>query len=353
MKRLPWAIIFLLIVGAFVYRFQRTGEEVATPSIAEVQARDGVPVEVVDVRLGTVALWREFSGTVAGMRQTALAALFSDEVREILHAEGDLVEEGALVLRLAHTKSMPGFGLRYPQARAARDDARREVERMASLQAVGAVSQQVLDKARLALEIAAADLRAAEDVIDLKAPFPGLLTQMNIKVGEVAQPGAALAVISDLSRALVTLHVGQEDLRRIRVGQVARTRAADGRWLAGEVHRLPLSANATTRLFEVELVFDNPERLLLPGMVAAAEVLLAEEKDVPVVPREAIGQDGRGAYVWLVDGGRAERRAIEVGLVNHEQAAIASGLHLADQVVVSGQSRLQPGVLVKIVQLGS
>ncbi|HIG53468.1 MAG TPA: efflux RND transporter periplasmic adaptor subunit [Candidatus Handelsmanbacteria bacterium] len=353
MKIVVWGIIGLSIIGAFSYRFLLRGEEVPVPSIEEIQAREGFPVEVAAVERATVALWREFSGSVEGIRQTAITTLVSDEVVGILHDEGDVVGKDDLLFRLARVKSMPGVGLRYPQAQAAYDDAHREVERMTALFEAGAISQQILDKTRLGFKLAEADLKAAEDVVNLKAPFDGLLIQVNVKVGEIAQPGIALAVLSDLAQVLVKVQTSQEDFQQMQLGQVARIQIAGGDWLEGSVHKLPLAADNRTRLFEVELIFDNEPRRLLPGMMVVAHIRLQEEKDRLVISKDAFRQEADGAYVWLVQGSQAHRQAIELGLVNHELASVRSGLKLADRIVVSGQTRLKEGVKVKVVDLGT
>ena len=127
----------------------------------------------------------------------------------------------------------------------------------------------------------------------------------------------------------------------------------------------------------------NPDRTLLPGMFANAAVLAGEPKDVVTVPRTALTYTRYGDSVWVVkeglaepaaippsvsrepvasaaaarcrDGGGADgaqahrqRRFVRVGSTRAIGSAILEGVSAGDEVVTSGQLKLQPGAAIKI-----
>ena len=126
----------------------------------------------------------------------------------------------------------------------------------------------------------------------------------------------------------------------------------------------------------------NPDRTLLPGMFANAAVLAGEPKDVVTVPRTALTYTLYGDSVWVVKEGlaepaatpptvssepvasaaaadatgavptepklTAERRFVRVGSTQGDRIAILEGVSAGDEVVTSGQLKLQPGAAIKI-----
>jgi len=347
LKKFVAFVILLPVIGAFAYRFHQAGKEVVVESIADVQAREGIPVEVALVEKADVEIWRFYSGTVEGIEQTAVVSNFPEEIVEITRQVGDPVSSGELLIRLAWRKSQVG----YQQNLAAFENARKEVERLEALFHAGAVSEQQLDAARTQLRITRANLDAAVANLDITAPIGGVVVQRNVEVGDQVQPGAPLLVIADLSQAVVKLQVSGRDARRMRVGQPARlSPEEDPEQRRGTVHNIALSADPKSRLVEVELLFANPDGLLIPGTLVTAEVLLDHARGVNVVPQRAVIQEEEGATLWIIDSrGIAHPRKVKIGLINTAVVQVLQGVDIGERVVTSGANLLETGKKVKIV----
>ncbi|MBV9290036.1 MAG: efflux RND transporter periplasmic adaptor subunit, partial [Hyphomicrobiales bacterium] len=95
--------------------------------------------------------------------------------------------------------------------------------------------------------------------------------------------------------------------------------------------------------------FENGGDALWPGLAVTTELTLGVEKDVLVVPEEAIQHGQNGLFVYVVDNqGRAAVRSVKVALQNATTAVIAEGLEESERVVTTGQLLLQPGAQVAI-----
>ena len=347
MKKLILFAILAATVAAFTLRFRQAGQEVTAESIADVQAREGVPVEVAAVEREDLEIWRAYAGTVEGIEQTAVVSSLSEEAVEVACQVGDRVAAGDVLVRLARRRSQVG----YRQNLAAFENAVREEKRLSQLFEAGAISEQQLDGARTQLSISRANLEAAEAYLDIVAPIGGVVVERNVEVGDQVQPGAPLLVLADLSQALVKVQMTGRDARQLELGQQARLAAdEDPSRRPGAVHRIALAADPKTRLVEVELRFDNPDGLLIPGTLASTEVLLERQARASVVPKQAVVRDEGGAYLWTVDdSGLARRRPVELGLVNTTVVEILDGIGLGETVVTAGANLLQAGGKTRIV----
>ena len=97
----------------------------------------------------------------------------------------------------------------------------------------------------------------------------------------------------------------------------------------------------------VEVDVPNPNLELVPGMYADASIVLAEAKNVLVVPVEALDRAETSVHVlWVNHEGRLEPRNVAIGLETGDRVEIASGLAADDLVVVGNRSQLKAGTLV-------
>ncbi|HYH71387.1 MAG TPA: efflux RND transporter periplasmic adaptor subunit, partial [Methyloceanibacter sp.] len=156
------------------------------------------------------------------------------------------------------------------------------------------------------------------------------------------------------------------------------TDAFTGQTFTGEVEAFDARLNQDTRTLMVRGKIPNPDRKLLPGMFANVAVLAGEPKDMVTVPRTAVTYTLYGDSVWVVvpddkpaqvdkptaeatpgsaiaaDGPqterklKAERRFVRVGQTQADRVSILEGVKAGEEVVTSGQLKLQPGAAVKV-----
>jgi HlyD family secretion protein len=211
-----------------------------------------------------------------------------------------------------------------------------------------AVAQAAIDAAQLKLQQAQLNRAKAS----LVAPIAGTVTQVNIKPGEQPPTGEASVVLADMSAYHIDVEIDEIDIGRLALGQKA-TIAIDAipdTTFTGHVSAIspgPIQgASSGIVAYEVTVALDSDDSRLLPGLTTDATVETQRLEDVLVIPNRAVSIDRTSGdavpYVQKVNKqGDPVRTTVELGLRNETVSQVLSGLDEGDQIVISGQSRLQ------------
>lgn len=285
--------------------------------------------------------------------------------------QGDYVHKGQVLFQIdprpfRATLAQAEANLAKDLANAA--EAKVEARRYDELAKDGVVSREQDDQMQAsAQELAAAVQadRAAEQTARLNlnyctivSPVDGRTGALLIQPGNVAQSNTTVLVtINQIEPIYVEFAVPEQYLPLVR-------EFTGGRKLAVSVHAqndptpdvgaLSFVDNAvdpTTGTIKLMATFPNTARRLWPGEYVNADMTLAVEAGVIVVPQAAVmtGQDGPYVYV-VTPQGRAENRDVTTGATLNGQTVIAKGLNAGDRVVTDGQVRLFPGAKVLIAK---
>ncbi len=334
-----------------------------------------VPVVVQAVGTGpvqdTVANTR--AGTVKACRRAGLSPTIGGQIVRLPVREGDAVKAGQILMEFWNTDRQAQLALARNEHVAAKaranqicvlaDVARRNAARLRTMKKKGLASDEAIDKADGEAEAQAAACRAARaqdkvaesrihvaeaalEQTRLKAPFDGIVAEVNGEIGEFVTPspvGVATPPAIDLidrQCLYISAPIDEVDAPKIRAGMTARISldAYPGRLFAGHVRRVApyvLEVARQARTVDVEAEFDRSEdtRGMLPGYSADIEVIVAEKDNVLRVPTEAI-LEGDKVLVFH-DGDPLEQRTIETGLSNWEWTEVIRGLRKGEEVVVS------------------
>lgn len=345
MKRflnLKWALVILvaavLITTASIRIMESTAPVEAALDVDQIRERDGIPVEVIQVREAPLQIRRSFTGTVRAIRSATVRANTGDQILEIPFRVGQSVAEGTVVVRQSSHGSMASVD----QADAAYQQALRTVDRLRPVYERGGISEQAWDEAQTALSVAESNLEAARKAIVLTSPIRGTVTDVLVNPGTYPGAGDPLVRISDLSRMQVLLAVTPEQRRELALGQPAFLPDSDAR---GEITRIALQADPESRLLEVEVTFQRTSTLF-PGALSPIEVVVLEKASAISVPSGALDDSG----VWVVEqDGRARHVAVEVGTRSVGAVEILSGLQPGSTVVTAGASLLSDGAQTRVV----
>ncbi len=270
-----------------------------------------------------------------------------------------------------------------------------DYERQAKLVKTGAVSQAVLDQTIAKRDSAAAAVQKMEATIAQKtitAPFAGRLGLRHVEKGQYVEPGHALVWLQSRDPVWVDFPVPEGDIGKFKLGSAVEL-AADaypGQLFKGEVEAFDAKLGSDTRTLMVRARVPNSDRKLMPGMFANVAVLAGGAKEVITVPRTAVTYGLYGDSGWVVNEGApapapappptasaepvasaaaadatpvgaipdepkltAERRFVRVGPTEGDRVAILEGVKAGEQVVTSGQLKLQPGATIKIDNSGA
>ncbi|MFO8029330.1 MAG: efflux RND transporter periplasmic adaptor subunit [Cyclonatronaceae bacterium] len=207
------------------------------------------------------------------------------------------------------------------------------------------------DRARAQLEQAEKQLNDSR----ISAPFEGRVEDRMVSAGELVNPGIPVLRLVNLDKVRINAGVPERYINEIGEGSAVRVSLASygGGVLEGEVHYAGSLIIPETRTFPVEVVMDNSDGLLKPEMVVNLAITRKVWEDVLLVPRTALVRDEDGFQLFVVNGGEGERRMAEArrvvaGAASGPLIVIEEGLQHGDEVIVTGQTNVSDGDLIRI-----
>lgn len=172
------------------------------------------------------------------------------------------------------------------------------------------------------------------------APASGFVLELMAREGAQLAPGMALMKIADLSQVWLNVEIPESQAGWIAEGKSAeaRLKSLPGKVFEGTVDYLYPQLDSGTRTLRARLVFDNADGALRPGMFADVTLFGGGQKDVLLVPSEAVIRTGERTVVMVAEAeGRYRPAHVEAGAERNGETMILSGLEAGQRVVVSGQ----------------
>jgi HlyD family secretion protein len=327
-----------------------------------------IPVEAAKVARGEVedAVSNSQAGTLKARHRSRLGAERAGRIVRLPHREGDSVAAGELLAQLDPSTAEAQLELArrdrevqtasQASAQAAFDLARAQFNRSEELHKQKLISDGEMDQVRTRLDETRAALAAAEAAVaraqageqvardnvghmKIVAPYPGVVAQRLVEVGESVIPGQAVIEIVALDELYVSASIDEVDIGRLREGLPARVTLDPYRGVEwqGKVSRVfpvvndQLEQNRTLEV-EVDLAPDPSKPTPRPGTSADVVIVLDTREGVLRVPTFAILEDKR---VLVIERGKAVAREIETGLRNWEWTEVRKGLSGGETVVTS------------------
>jgi RND family efflux transporter MFP subunit len=329
------------------------------------------------------------SGYVTARRAATVSSKVTGKVIEVLIEEGMKVKEGQVVARLDDTNVKAGLDVAQAQlesARAALDETRvqlkqanQEFQRITELAKQHIASQSDLDLAesnakslqahlaQQAVDVTVADRNVAlwqqqmDDMI-IRAPFAGIVTTKDAQPGEMISPVSAgggftrtgIGTVVDMDSLEIEIDVNESYINRVQPAQpVVATLDAYPEWkIPCQVIAIIPTADRQKSTVKVRVGFDKLDPRILPEM--AVKVAFRETGGgtatairAVMIPKNAVlSQDGRDV-VFVVQNGRAERRAVTVIDTQGDDSVLSAGVSAGDSVVVDSPAGLIDGTAVK------
>ncbi len=188
----------------------------------------------------------------------------------------------------------------------------------------------------------------------IKAPRDGFVNRRLVERGDMAGPSRALFEIVGIDRVKVVVDLPETLFARVEEGKTRAEVSTDAHPgkppFAGILTRLGVSLNPASRSISAEIIVENPDLRLRPGMSARVRVLPESRGDVFRIPLGAMVQEGADRYVFVLGPGNSVRKAkIETGLSSPAAIEIVSGLAEGDAIVVKGNEGLSDGCPVVVL----
>lgn len=313
-----------------------------------------VTVDLAQRDLFSATLW--VSGTVISRNDSRIAAETDGRITWIAEP-GTVIEEGQAIARIDHTDldldlmdSEAQLGSLNAQLRYQENN----VTRLKQLASNNNAAANQLDEAQSQLDMTRQDIKRAEvsiaqikrriDQSNVLAPFPGLVVERLIQVGEFVNRGNQIARLVDTEHREIRAQAPLSVAAYLQQGQEVSV-DHDTLISTSPIERIIPVGDERSRMFEVRLAADNPA--LVVGSPVKVALPNSEPRDLVAIPRDALVLRGNQIYVLRVnEESTAERVDIRTGIGLGNMVEVIGDVYEGDQVIIRGAERIQPGQAV-------
>ena len=370
-SRITRWILVILAVGGLGYfgwqRFHGEGHETAANNAQKAAPRNPVRVTVAPVEKTDFPVYLTSLGTVQAFNTVVVRSRVDGQIDKIAFTEGQLVNQGDL---LAEIDPRP-YQAALDQAKAKKEQdeanlANTNLDLQRFLKLGEFATRQQIDTqrsnvsqltAQIAADAAAISNAATQlDYTAIKAPISGVVGLRQVDVGNIinAATQTGIVTITQIEPIAVIFTAPEEQLPYINEGQAAQPLktiaiTTDGKkpLAEGTLAVVNNQVDSTSGTVRLKAVFANKDHALWPGQSVSTRLLVKTLKDATVVPDDAIQHGTEGLYVYTVNGdNKAELRKVKVSQSIDGRSVIEQGVSPGQQVITSGQFKVQPGTLV-------
>ncbi|MFH0981664.1 MAG: efflux RND transporter periplasmic adaptor subunit [Planctomycetota bacterium] len=316
-------------------------------SVAGAATGQAVAEAVLEpARLIRVPVTETAVGTVRAVHEVSLASKLLAKVVTLEVKAGQVVRKDQVLVKLDDTDlraRREQAEAAVAAARAARNQAKVEFDRVQSLYERQAAAKIEFDRADTALKSAEAELQRAEqglneaaailDYATIRAPIDGTVVDKKVEVGDTVTPGQVLLTLYDPTHMQLVASVRESLTHRLRVGQTIDVRVdALNKTCQGQISEIVPEAESASRTFSVKVTGPCPPGIY-SGMFGRLLIPL-EEQEILVIPREAVKQVGQLDVVEVAEGDVLRRRAVQLGRMLDDRVEVLSGLRAGERVAV-------------------
>src|SRR5215469_18395170 len=356
--RLIFVVLLVAAVLGGLYYFEKFKEGMIAQIFA--QAPPPTPVAAVEVVTKAVPNYLDGIGSVRAVHQVTISPEVSGRIVKILFESGQSVQVGDPLVQLNDEPEQADLTNFQAQARLAQVT----LDRNRKLATQQFTAQQTVDQNQSDLAVAQAGMARVKAVIAQKlvrAAFAGELGVRQVEVGQYLSAGTPIVTLTNLDTLYVDFTMPEQERAKLAVGQAVEIRvyAFKDRVFQAKLTTIEPQLDPEMRSIMLQATLDNPDHLLLPGMFAAARVILAAQPNVMVLPETAVDYSAYGESVYVLtpkakgkDGQEiytAAQTFVKTGPRRNGMIAITDGLKPGDLVVSEGQVKLQnagPDVVV-------
>jgi membrane fusion protein (multidrug efflux system) len=346
----PISIGVAVVCAAWaIYATQHRGAPASGPPAAAGGARSSAAplVTLAPVRAERVSRKLEALGNARANETVVISAKASNIVTAVKFRDGERVRRGQVLVQLDDAQVRADVAA----AQAALTESESQYNRSRELLSTQALSKSSFEQLEATMKANRARLAAAnarlEDTV-IRAPFSGRVGLRRVSVGSLISPGAVITTLDDTSVIKLDFAVPENFLATLREGLTVRATAPafPGRTFTGKVASIDSRVDQATRSVTVRALLANEDGALRPGMFLNV-ALANDERDALVIPEEALTPEAERQFVYVVAGGKAERREVRIGGRRPGSVEIVAGLTAGEQVIVEGTQKVRDGGAVR------
>ena len=288
-------------------------------------------------------------GTAQANESVDITTKVTDLLTQIHFKEGQRVKKGQLLAQLDDAEQQALL----QEAQVNLAEQQREFKRLAQLVKQKAIPSSQLDAQRSRLKAAQAKINTVKVHINerkIKAPFSGTLGLRYVSQGALLQAGDVMTHLDDIQKIKLDFSLPEIYLGHLKTGLslTATTQAYLKREFKGKIITIDSRIDPVSRMLKVRALLPNKDAALRAGMLLTVQLEL-NPRQALMIPEQALVPLSSQQFVYVINDGKAEKRAIFIGQRQVGQVEVLDGLVLNEQVVTEGTLRLKPNTPVKVV----
>ena len=227
-----------------------------------------------------------------------------------------------------------------------------ELSRLTELYKIGAVSQADYDLAKLSLEITRKTYNNLLENTYLRSPINGVVTARNYDKGDMYSMTQPIFVVEQITPVKMLINLSESLFTQVHEGMEfdIEVEAYPGEVFKGKVNLIYPTVSSATHTFPVEVVSQNTDQRLRPGMFARVTANFGVNHHVVVPDVAVVKQQGSGEhFIYVLNADNTVTYTkVELGRRLGNRYEIVSGINEGDMIVTEGQARLKNGMTVTV-----
>jgi len=321
-------------------------------SMEQLYAENGFPISIRQLETEDFSVFLKYPAVINASSESIARAALDDVVRNISARVGQTVKQGDVIVSFSSDNKT------LQQAVLAHENARNAFNRANTLFRSNDISRQDFDSVRMQYELAQTNLKAANDMVYVKAPISGTIAQINVHVTENVRPGMPLFTVSNNNAFEARLYVGVFEIERIKVGARAFIERPKNRpesqIIEGRVTQVSMIMDSQKQAFPVTVTVDGSNYRLVSGINIDMLIETYRNEKAIVLSKQEIVPNGIGPAVFITEDPAAQpprvrKVAVQTGEEKGMRIEITGGLNEGDYIVSEGVQSITAESKINIV----
>jgi len=309
-------------------------------------------VEVIKLSPRKLVNYATYIGHLKPLNRITLSSEVAGNIEKASFLNGDSIQKGDVLVQFDTRKLRLNKKMNESNYTLALMDYKREknlyIKNLSTMAKVASLKNR-LDVNKVRLDMSKLDLEKSW----IRSPLNGVIKRKYVEKGEYIGHGKRVVEIIDITSVLAEVNIPEKEIRFVKPRKKIRITldALKGKQFVGFVKTIGLEADLRSRSFTVEVEIKNPNRDLLPGMLARLKMLTLSINRQVVIPRHTIQEEENGSFVYTVKNSRTMKQPVKVGITIEDEVQILSGLKFGELIVETGQQLVTDKEIVKVIEV--
>ena len=328
------------------------------------------PVKYTEVTFLGGEMTRQFSGAARTQKIVNLSFRSSGIVTKLDMKLGQNVKKGQLLGALDNVSAR----LNYESSISSKNSAESQMNttklslnRVRTLYEKGSASLSDYEAAKNSYRTAVASLESSKRSVAIQqdqiqfgylyAPEDGVIASVTTELDENVSPGQTIGVLNAGTAIEISLGLPESVINAVKKDMKVKVSftAIESKTFNAVITEVAPALDANTSTYPITVMVTDTDENIKSGMAANVLFEFVDEdvkKDLMVVPTSAVGEDGNGRFVFLIEGdatkATVKKQAITIGGLTPDGFEVKSGLKVGQKIAIAGLQTLLDGQDVKL-----